>query len=88
MATVVCIINDVQPFFIHHKIKIFFFTSHLAHECDFVDNKIICSCRKGYKVDDEDEKNCIDINECENGENFNGGLVECFPQKIFGVYLI
>lgn len=36
----------------------------VAHECDFVDNKISCSCRKGYKVDDVDEKNCVDVDEC------------------------
>lgn len=36
-----------------------------AHECDSVDNKISCSCHKGYKVDDDDEKNCVDVNECE-----------------------
>ncbi|XP_070502012.1 fibrillin-2-like [Chironomus tepperi] len=35
-----------------------------AHECDFVDNKVSCSCRKGYKVDDVDEKNCVDVDEC------------------------
>lgn len=44
--------------------------SYTAHECDFVDNKISCSCRKGYKVDDDDVKNCVDVDECE--EN-NGG---------------
>lgn len=48
----------------------FFFQSRTAHECDFVDNKILCSCRKGYKVDDDDGKNCIDVDECR--EN-NGG---------------
>lgn len=41
-----------------------------AHECDFVDNKILCSCRKGYKADNDDEKNCVDVDECK--EN-NGG---------------
>jgi hypothetical protein len=35
-----------------------------AHECDSVDNKISCSCRKGYRVDDVDEKNCVDVDEC------------------------
>lgn len=54
-------------FFIHHKLFSSLFI-HLAHECDFVDNRIMCSCRKGYKVDDDDEKNCVDVNECNDDE--------------------
>jgi hypothetical protein len=34
-----------------------------------VDNKVTCSCRKGYRVDDNDEKNCLDVDECSNDEN-------------------
>lgn len=50
-----------------------FQSSRTAHECDFVDNKILCSCRKGYKVDDDDEKNCVDVDECKDN---NGGYVK------------
>lgn len=77
----VCIINGFKSYFPFVDIS---FTSsssfqcslfliHTAHECDFADNKILCSCRKGYKVDDDDEKNCVDVDECR--EN-NGGYVE------------
>lgn len=38
-----------------------------AHKCDFEENKISCSCHKGYFLHDRD---CHDINECK--EN-NGG---------------
>lgn len=51
-------------------IRLPFFNPLPAHECDFVDNKISCSCRKGYKVDDDDVKNCVDVDECEES---NGG---------------
>jgi hypothetical protein len=37
----------------------------------------MCSCRKGYKVDDDDEKNCVDVDECEfnAGYDYNGRFV-------------
>lgn len=72
MEAVVCIINDVEK-------SLFYKNFSLAHECDFVDNKIICSCRKGYKVDDDDEKNCVDVDECMNdGDNRNERFVFLF----------
>lgn len=39
-----------------------------------MDNKILCSCRKGYRVDDVDEKNCVDEEECL--ENNGGYAIE------------
>ena len=37
----------------------------------------MCSCRKGYEVDDDDEKNCVDVDECvdDDGDNNNGRFV-------------
>lgn len=37
----------------------------------------MCSCRKGYEIDDEDEKNCVDVDECvdDDGDNNNGRFV-------------
>jgi Complement Clr-like EGF-like len=37
----------------------------------------MCSCRKGYKVDDDDEKNCVDVDECryDAGYDYNGRFV-------------
>lgn len=35
----------------------------------------MCSCRKGYEVDDDDDKNCVDVDECVDvdGDNHNNG---------------
>lgn len=35
----------------------------------------MCSCRKGYEVDDDDDKNCVDVDECVDvdGDNRNNG---------------
>lgn len=41
----------------------------------------MCSCRKGYEVDDDDEKNCVDVDECttdDGDENKNGRFVTFF----------
>lgn len=37
----------------------------------------MCSCRKGYKVDDDDEKNCVDVDECDYdaGYDYNSRFV-------------
>lgn len=68
MVDAVCIINGLS--FFSPRFTFLPFSIFTAHECDFVDNKISCSCRKGYKADNDDGKNCIDVNECR--EN-NGG---------------
>lgn len=69
MEAVVCIINDVEKNLFLPIINFFFYSNHhTAHECDFVDNKIMCTCRKGYEVDDDDEKNCVDVDECVDDE--------------------
>lgn len=70
MVVAVCIMNwklHIDDISLHSWLFLYVFT---AHECDFVDNKIACSCRKGYKVDDDDDKNCVDVDECRES---NGG---------------
>lgn len=40
-----------------------------AHNCDFEENKIVCSCHRGYSLS-ADSHDCHDINECDDN---NGG---------------
>ena len=34
--------------------------------CEFHNNHTVCSCRKGFTIDEHDRTQCNDINECNN----------------------
>lgn len=59
-----------------------------SQNCRYTEGKVICSCRKGYEIDEDDTKNCVDLDECEekNGgcsqicKNAEGSFdCDCFP---------